>query len=160
MNTTLTTDIDKVYEEFQTFTTKEMKSSLKSALNTAGNKLKGETKSLFRKALPAASKSNPKYSDKMIDAVRRSKVKETSQHEMYVKVHIMGTRNTGSGTYRARFFEAGTRLRRTRKGYYRGSIKALNFFATANFNFNADYDRIVDESVQKAVNKINNKRYK
>lgn len=153
--TTIVTNADEVYNKFLDLSTKEMRKALRQGVQNAANKLRGETKRVFRSALPAARHHNAKYNDTLLDAVKRSKVEETKQGEISAKVHIMGTRNTGSGTFRARFFEKGTKPRRTRKGYNRGSIAPLGFFATANATFQGDYDKILNNEISKAIERIN-----
>ena len=155
---TIETNADQVYNSFLNLTTKEMRKALRQGVQNAANKLRGETKKVFRSALPAARHRNTKYNDTLLDAVKRSKVEENQRGEISAKVHIMGTRNTGSGTFRARFFEKGTRQRRTRKGYNRGSIAPLGFFATANASFGADYNNILNNEIAKAIERINNAR--
>ena len=103
--TNITTNADEVFRDFLDLSTKEMRQTLKKAVQTAANKLRGDTKRIFKSSLPTARNRNPKYNDTLIDAVKKSKVEETARGEISSKVHIMGTRNTGSGTYRARFFE-------------------------------------------------------
>lgn len=153
--TTIVTNADEVYDKFLELTTKEMRKALRKGVQNAANKLRGETKKVFRSALPAARHRNTKYNDTLLDAVRRSKVEETKRGEISAKVHIMGTRNTGSGTFRARFFEKGTKARRTRKGHNRGAITAIGFFATANTTFNVEYDKILNGEISKAIERIN-----
>ena len=80
----------------------------KRSLNKAANHLKKDAKKLFKTKLPAATKRNPNYNDRLIDAVRSSKVKEKGLGELILKIHVMGNRKKGSGTFRARFFEGGT----------------------------------------------------
>lgn len=155
---TIETNADQVYNSFLNLTTKEMRKALRQGVQNAANKLRGETKRVFRSALPAARRHNSKYNDTLLDAVKRSKVEENQRGEISAKVHIMGTRNTGSGTFRARFYEKGTRQRRTRKGYNRGSIAPLGFFATANASFGADYNNILNNEIAKAIERINNAR--
>ncbi len=159
-STTIETNADKVFEQFREFTTKEMRKTLKSAIGAAANKLRGTTKKLFRSALPKAKQRNPKYNDTLLDAVKRSKVEETKGGEIYTKVHIMGTRSAGSGTFRARFFEKGTANRQTHMGYNRGSIRPLNYFSTANAEFQSDYNSILSDAIAKAVDKINRQKFK
>lgn len=156
--TTIETNADEVYKSFLDLNRKEMRKALRSAIGSAATKLRGNTRKLFRLALPAAKRHNPKYNDTLLDAVKRSKVEESKNGEISAKVHIMGTYRTGSGTYRARFFEKGTAQRYTRKGYNRGSIQPIGFFANANAAFQAEYDRILNEAIDKAVNKINNSK--
>lgn len=157
--TTITTNADEVYNKFLELTTKEMKKALKTGVTKAANQLRTATKKTLKQAFP---KSNIKgrYNDRLIDAVRRSKVEENKQHEISTKVHIMGNRDTGSGTFRLRFFETGTGLRKTRKGYNRGSIKALYFFKSANSQFQQQYDRILNDEIARAIDKINKQKLK
>lgn len=154
-STTIETNADKVFESFLELSTKEMRKALRQGVQNAANKLRGETKKVFRSALPAARRRSSKYNDTLLDAVKRSKVEETKGGEISAKVHIMGTRNTGSGTFRARFFEKGTKQRRTRKGYNRGSIAPLGFFATANASFQPEYNKILNNEISKAIERIN-----
>ena len=153
--TTIQTNADEVYKSFLDLNRKEMRKALRSAIGSAATKLRGNTRKLFRSALPAAKRHNPKYNDTLLDAVKRSKVEESKNGEISAKVHIMGTRSTGSGTFRARFFEKGTKQRATRKGYNRGTIRPLAYFSTANAAFQSEYDKTINEAIEKAVNKIN-----
>jgi len=154
-STTIETNADKVFESFLELNNKEMRKALRQGVQNAANKLRGETKKVFRSALPAARRRNAKYNDTLLDAVKRSKVEETKRGEISAKVHIMGIRNVGSGTFRARFFEKGTTLRRTRKGYNRGSVAPLGYFATANTTFRGEYDKILNGEISKAIERIN-----
>lgn len=156
-STTIETNADKVFEAFRELSTKEMRRALRSAIGHAASQLQRETKKELRKSMPTATRKG-RYPDSLTDAVLRSKIQETKKGEISAKVHIMGNRRTGSGTFRLRFFEKGTTPRRTSKGYNRGSIKALHFFASAQSAFYAEYDRILSDEIQKAINKLNNKR--
>lgn len=142
----------------------------KKSLNKAAGIVKKEVKKQFKTELPAATLKNPNYIDKLIDAVRSSKVKETGIAELSVKVHIMGTRKKGSRTYQARFFEQGTKERFIKPGYTDklgrkytkkrsiGHIKPLWFFrdsigslSSASMNMNS--------YLEQEINKINNKKF-
>lgn len=155
--TTIETNADKVFADFRKLTTKEMRKALRAAITRAASQLQRETKRELRKTMPTATQKG-RYPDSLADAVRRSKIEETKKGEISAKVHIMGTGRTGSGTYRLRFFEKGTKQRRTAKGYNRGSIKALLFFVLAQTSFYNEYDRILRDEIPKAVNKINSKK--
>ncbi len=155
--TTIETNADKVFAEFRELSTKEMRKALRNAIGRAASQLQRETKKELRKSMPTATRKG-RYPDSLADAVKRSKIEETKHGEISAKVHIMGSRRTGSGTYRTRFFEKGTKQRKTAKGYNRGSIKALYFFATAQAAFYAEYDRILNDEIQKAITKINGKK--
>ena len=87
----------------------------KRALTRGAIVLKDRTRQNLQSVLPASSNHNPKYNDTLQDAIRNSKVSID-----HVTVHILGTRNSGSGTFRTRFFEggtkSGTRYQKTRNG--------------------------------------------
>ena len=83
------------------------------ALYRAAYALRDEIRKTFKSKLPKADQRNPRYSDTLLDAVGFSKVDGAS-----LNVNAMGNRKSSSGTYRARFFEAGTkdRYQKTRNG--------------------------------------------
>ena len=111
------------------------------------------------------------YEDKIEDAVRVSKIEGDYGEELTQKVHIMGTRKSGSGTFRARFFEGGTKNRFARsavnrngiriqlkKGKNLGSIAPRWFFRSAQSSVFPTLPSIYASEIQKAVNKINSSR--
>lgn len=70
-----------------------------------------------------------KYNDSMADAVRVGKLKGGWNYQE-VKVHVLGTRASGSGTYRLRFYEGGgSRMKR-------GDIPGHRFFWRGQKNIN------------------------
>ena len=105
----------------------------KRALYHAAYFLRDEIRKTFKSKLPKADQRNPRYSDTLLDAVGFSKVDGAS-----LNVNAMGNRKSSSGTYRARFFEAGTkdRYQKTRNGIrlkkkkFIGKIKPTNFFSS------------------------------
>jgi len=113
MNETgLTTNALEVFEQFREFNLKEMRKATKTALRKGAQVLSKNTKKQLRQKLRAASKRNPKYNDRLIDAVRYS----VDRKGNLAKVHIMGTQKKGSGTFRLRFFERGTKIRTHKSG--------------------------------------------
>ena len=99
-----------------------------------------EMPNIEKRALYRAAYKNPKYIDTLVDAVGFSRVDGAS-----TTINAMGTRKTGSGTYRTRFFEEGTvkRYHKKRNGIklkkkkYIGFIKPTHFFSSA-VNANKD----------------------
>lgn len=95
---------------------------------------------------PKAASKNSNYVDTISDAVMMSKMDGTG-----VTVHVLGHRGKGSQTYKARFFEKGTKDRyakswkgkRLKKKRYMDRIKDLRFFRKA-----------VTSNQQKALDKI------
>lgn len=120
---------------------KDFRRMEKKAMRRGASVIKRQTVSNFKKDLPASTQSSEKYSDRLIDAVRSTVYEENN--EVYFSVHVMGSRKKDSGTFRARFFERGTK-ERNKDSHYRGQIQPLNFFSNA-----------VSQSGSKAVNAIN-----
>lgn len=139
---------------------KEMPNIEKRALYRAAYFLRDKIRESLISAVPKATQKNPKYIDTLVDAVGFSRVDGAS-----TTVNAMGTRKTGSGTYRTRFFEEGTvkRYHKKRNGIklkkkkYIGFIKPTRFFASAvNANKQAAIDIMRDtitEYVQESFSK-------
>ena len=135
----------------------------KKALYRGAYFLRDKIRQSLVSAVPKATHRNPKYNDTLVDAVGFSKVDGAS-----LVVNAMGTRKPGSGTYRTRFFEEGTRDRyqkkingiRLKKKKYIGKIKPTKFFASAvNANREAVVKMMQDvitEYVDTAFNKNTN----
>lgn len=110
------------------------KTYFQRALYRGANVLKNQTRENLSSALPASGNPNPKYDDTLQDAIRNSHTEGD-----VITVHILGTRASGSGTYRTRFFENGTkdRYQKTYKGVplkkkrFIGRLKPLRFFSSA-----------------------------
>ena len=119
---------------------KEMPNIEKRALYRAAYFLRDKIQQSLISAVPKATQKNPKYIDTLVDAVGFSRVDGAS-----TTINAMGTRKTGSGTYRTRFFEEGTvkRYHKKRNGIklkkkkYIGYIKPTKFFSSA-VNANKD----------------------
>lgn len=119
---------------------KEMPNIEKRALYKAAYFLRDKIQQSLISAVPKATQKNPKYIDTLVDAVGFSRVDGAS-----TTINAMGTRKTGSGTYRTRFFEEGTVKRyhkkrngiRLKKKKYIGFIKPTHFFSSA-VNANKD----------------------
>ena len=169
MNVDFKADTSEMRNMARYFTEKDWIRVKKRALNKAAGKLKRDTKKAFKKALPFVVTKNPKYNDTMLDAVRSSKVKVQGEGQLSVAIHVMGTRKKGSGTFRARFFEGGTKDR-TMPAYtdslgrhYKnkrsiGQIKPLYFFRDTISNMNKvqpDINGVLEEE----INKLNNKKF-
>ena len=152
------------------FSDKEWFNVKKRALNKAGGIVKKEVKKQFKTELPAATLKNPNYIDRLIDAVRSSKVKEKGLGELILKVHVMGTRKKGSRTYQARFFEGGTKERFIKPGYTDklgrkytkkrsiGHIEPLWFFRDSMSSINSASINM-NNYLEQEINKINQKKF-
>lgn len=162
--TGLETNIEEVFNAFCDLTQKEMKGVVKKAIGKAEKELKTQTVTNLISSINERGRSRFMYDDSIEDAVRASKVKGDYGEELEGKVHIMGTRDKGSGTYRARFLEKGTKIRaaKTWKGKplqkqrNLGSIKPKWFFRSANVTVLPQIERIYMAEIDKAIQKINN----
>lgn len=169
-NIQFTYDTSEMRKMNRWFHEKDWNKIKKRALNKAGGTIKKEVKKQFKTELPAATLKNPNYNDKLIDAVRSSKVKESGIAELSLKVHIMGTRKKGSRTYQARFYEGGTQERFIKPGYTDklgrkytkkrsiGRIKPLWFFRDSMSSINSASMKM-NSYLESEINKINNKKF-
>lgn len=97
------------------------------ALRGAATEVKKETLSILRGVFPGAWKSNSKYKDSVYQAVRVGRTKIMGD-KTELSVHILGTRQKGSQTYKLRFYE-GRIVRKTR---YKGTprVKGRSYKST------------------------------
>ncbi len=126
--------------------------------------LTNKTKSNLVQKIPSANRKirpftvrGSKYAtngDSLLDAVRRS-IHKKGDTILEGTVHIMGSKDKGSGTFITRFFEGGTKIRRTKTKGLRGMIRPLNFFNSAVTNVNSKINEILLRSVEDTINKIN-----
>lgn len=113
---------------------KDLPRAEKRALYTAASFLRDKGKESLISKLPKATQANPKYNDTLVDAIRFTRVDGAS-----LKIHALGTRETGSGTYRARFFEEQTKDRyqktwngvKLKKKRFLGHVGPLHYFKSA-----------------------------
>lgn len=160
----LETDIAKVWEEFSQMTAREMTRAIKKALNKAAVQLQSSTKEHLASSIKSDTGHNGKFNDKLTDGVRRGKAGGNYDEELSVVVHIMGTNASGSGAYRLRMLEKGTKPRyvMTRNGEklekprYTGSLKPMWFFKSANQEIEPQLEQIYIEEISKAIEKLNN----
>ena len=147
-------------EEFNSKLTmmREAKKAEDAVLKAGGNYLKREIRKEALSTIKNASKQNPDYIDKLIDAVRRTK---PYKDEAALSVHIWGTRKTGSGTFRLRFFESskdryqtkidGKPLKKKRK---LGNLSKFNGFFEKGFNkANPNIGSVMEEGLRKYIEK-------
>lgn len=112
-------------------TAKEMPIVEKRALYRAAWFLRDKIRNEIISKVPKSTVTNPRYTDTLVDAVGFTRPDGGS-----LVVNALGTRRPGSGTFRTRFFEAGTqdRYQKTRNGIklrkkkFIGRLKAHPFF--------------------------------
>lgn len=150
-------DESGVVKMLDALSTKEVMGIQRTALRKAANVLRSDARKRLKKDLPNATISKGKYSDTLIQGVITS-VREDKEG-MDAKVHIMGTRKQTSGTFRTRFFEGGTKVRKTKKGYERGKIKPLYFFKDAVSATKDKVQSTLDKELSKTIQEIADQQY-
>lgn len=134
---------------------KKMPQIEKGALYKAAYFLRDKIRSSLISEVPKATLRNPKYNDTLVDAVGFTKVDGAS-----LVVNAMGLNKKGSGAYRTRFFEEGTKERyqksyagvKLKKKRYLGRIEPTHFFKSAvDANKSAAID-LMREVLSKYVN--------
>lgn len=140
----------------ETLKGKDFRRIEKKAMRKGAAQIKRQAVSNFKKELPAATQPSEKYSDRLIDAIRSTIYEEGN--EIYFKVHTMGTRKKDSGTFRARFFEKGTKERNS-DGHRRGQINATNFFSNAVTSASSKAYNAINQTFTNEVQKLLDKKY-
>lgn len=159
----LEANLVKTFEEFSQLTAKEMSKAVKRALNKAAAQLQRQTKTNLSTLIKSDTGGHGKYSDKLKDGVLRRGSKGFYDEELTAVVHIMGTQTTGSGTFRLRFLEKGTKPRYAMKyngqplmkPRYLGQIKPLWYFKSANEMVEPQLEQIYITEIDKTIQKIN-----
>lgn len=167
-----TVDTTEMQRMVRYFSDKDWFAVKRRALSKAGNAIKRDAKRIFKSKLPKASHKGEKFSDRLIDAIRTSKIKNEGTGELHLKVHTMGSRKSGSGTYRARFFEGGARQngdryqkpyvdslgRKYTHGRNIGRIKPLYFFDEAVSRRKVQETNMAKD-IEAEIIKLNNKKF-
>lgn len=139
--------IEALTEKFSQLNGKEQKKAKNTALKKAAQIIVKAAK----QSLSTVTKHNrtPNYwNGKTLESgIKVGKIKDDSD----LKVHIMGD-------FRLKFFQAGTQLRKNKKGANRGAMKRTNFFGSAVNSSLPIAEKAIDTEFQAAVNKIWDKR--
>ena len=134
---------------------KQMNKAYKEGMKKALDPILKQTKINLRNSgirnvnKPYTGKNGKKYPS-MIQGVKTS-VYIGDTEDSYGKVHIMKE-------FRLKWFEKGTQLRKTSKGWNRGSIKPKWFFANAVRQMSKQAAESLDENIRNSIIKaFNNK---
>lgn len=125
---------------------RELPDITRKALYSAALLLRDEAKDQLVSDVPKARQRNKKYNDTLEDAVRVTKIDGSD-----VYVHILGVRSKGSGTFRTRFFEKGTKDRYQKT--YRGvKLKKKKFIG--NITGNSFFKKAVSGNLDRALRRL------
>lgn len=149
-----TNDLNGYFKEME----EDIHKAKQSALRHAGLVLKNAIKQSFSTSGIKDTGKSGKYSDRLIDAIRQSPVNGA---DTSVAVSILGVRDSSSGTFRLRFFEGGTKVRKQKtwngnplkKKRNLGKISDYGFFASgvntgweqAIAAFNETFDKKIND---------------
>lgn len=170
MNNGLECNIEEVFDKFCSLSSTGMTKAVKRALNKGAKTLQSQTKQNLNSKIKTRGNKHYRdgqiitYDDVIDDGVRRTKVFEDDDNDLVTKVHILGTNSSGSGTYRLRFLEKGTKDRyqkevkntRLNTPRYIGKIKGRYFFRDAQQSVLPQLQGIYLNEIQKEIEKINN----
>ena len=148
-------DDKEVIQALSRLSFKQMNKAYREGMKTALDPILKQTKINLRNSgiknvnKPYIGKNGKKYPS-MIQGVKTS-VYVGDTEDSYGKVHIMKE-------FRLKWFEKGTQLRKTSKGWNRGSIKPKWFFANAVNQKSKQAAESLDENIRNSIIKaFNNK---
>ena len=126
--------MDKAYRQGMKKSLDPILKQTKANLRTSG--IKGVTR-------PYISRKTGKRYPSMVQGVKTS-VYVGKTEDSYGKVHIMKE-------FRLKWFEKGTQIRKTRKGYNRGEIRPKWFFRSAVAQRSAEAEKNLDENIRNSI---------
>lgn len=151
METGIKVDDKQVIQALANLSFKQMNKAYKNGMKKSLDPILKQTKINLRKSgiknvnKPYVSRKTGKTYPSMLQGVKTS-IYVGNTEDSYGKVHIMKE-------FRLKFFEKGTRLRKTEKGWNRGSIKPYWFFRQAVEEKSKEASGSLDENIRKAIQK-------
>ena len=155
INGSVTVDDKEVIKALSNLSFKQMNKAYRNGMKKSLDPILKQTKQNLRNSgirnvnKPYIGKNGKKYIS-MLQGVKTS-VYIGDTEDSYGKVHIMKE-------FRLKWFEKGTQLRKTRKGYNRGSIKPKWFFATAVRQKQNEAINNLDENIRNSIIQAWNKK--
>ena len=155
INGSVTVDDKEIIKALSNLSFKQMNKAYRNGMKKSLDPILKQTKRNLRNSgirnvnKPYIGKNGKKYIS-MLQGVKTS-VYIGDTEDSYGKVHIMKE-------FRLKWFEKGTRIRKTRKGYNRGSIKPKWFFATAVRQRQNEAVNNLDENIRNSIIQAWNKK--
>ena len=155
INSSVTVDDKEVIKALSNLSFKQMNKAYRNGMKKSLDPILKQTKQNLRNSgirnvnKPYMGKNGKKYIS-MLQGVKTS-VYIGDTEDSYGKVHIMKE-------FRLKWFEKGTSIRKTRKGYNRGSIKPKWFFATAVRQRQNEAVNNLDENIRNSIIQAWNKK--
>ena len=151
----ISVDDKEVIKSLSKLSFKQMNKAYREGMKKALNPILRQTKLNLKNSgiknvnKPYVGKNGKQYFS-MLQGVKTS-VYVGDTEDSYGKVHIMKE-------FRLKFLEKGTKLRKTDKGYKRGSIKPKWFFENAMNQRSREAASSLDENISKSIIKAFNNR--
>ena len=151
----VTVDDKEIIKALSNLSFKQMNKAYRNGMKKSLDPILKQTKQNLRNSgirnvnKPYIGKNGKKYIS-MLQGVKTS-VYIGDTEDSYGKVHIMKE-------FRLKWFEKGTSIRKTRKGYNRGSIKPKWFFATAVRQKQNEAVNNLDENIRNSIIQAWNKK--
>ena len=151
----VTVDDKEIIKALSNLSFKQMNKAYRNGMKKSLDPILKQTKQNLRNSgirnvnKPYIGKNGKKYIS-MLQGVKTS-VYIGDTEDSYGKVHIMKE-------FRLKWFEKGTQLRKTRKGYNRGDIKPKWFFATAVRQRQNEAVNNLDENIRNSIIQVWNKK--
>ena len=155
INGSVTVDDKEVIKALSNLSFRQMNKAYRNGMKKSLDPILKQTKRNLRNSgirnvnKPYIGKNGKKYIS-MLQGVKTS-VYIGDTEDSYGKVHIMKE-------FRLKWFEKGTQLRKTRKGYNRGDIKPKWFFATAVRQRQNEAVNNLDENIRNSIIQAWNKK--
>ena len=155
INGSVTVDDKEIIKALSNLSFKQMNKAYRNGMKKSLDPILKQTKQNLRNSgirnvnKPYIGKNGKKYIS-MLQGVKTS-VYIGDTEDSYGKVHIMKE-------FRLKWFEKGTSIRKTRKGYNRGSIKPKWFFATAVRQRQNEAVNNLDENIRNSIIQAWNKK--
>lgn len=126
---------------------------LKKGINKATLAIKRDAVRNIKSRMPSSTTSkgrNPHIKTPMYKGIRKTKVFTGSEGGLYAYASAWAGKG---GDYRLHFFEGGTRVRQTKKGYNRGRVKGVRYMSDA-ISANADkVEQIINDTIKTQLDK-------
>ena len=129
-----------------------VRSAVRHGISQAINAIKSKTKQNIRSS-SFRSTSSLHYSTPLIEGVKAYLQRGGLLSGF---VDILGDTATNDGTWRLRFFEGGTKIRKSKNGKSYGRIKGNWFFDRSVSSIGSDAITMIEHSVDNAIKEINN----
>ena len=142
-NVSFYVDPKEILNKFAQLNTKQQKKVYRSAIRTSLQPLVKQTRANIRGHFGSVARQKDKYGKSLLSGVRMSVYKDGSGGNVSI-----------ISNFKLRFFELGTIIRKTKRGFLRGKINAIHFFRNARTTTKAAIIESIDKNIADTIKKI------